>query len=66
MHSIDKLILLHLMMNKGVFGTKTTNQAMAEALEGNKDHSVRDAVSKSMEDRVMKSAIEKLIEEKRQ
>ena len=58
--------ILHLMMNKGVFGTKTTNQAMAEALEGNKDHSVRDAVSKSMEDRVMKSSIEKLIEEKRQ
>ena len=58
--------ILHLMMNKGVFGTKTTNQAMAEALEGNKDHSVRDAVSKSMEDRVMKSAIDNLIEEKRQ
>lgn len=55
--------ILHLMMNKGVFGAKTTNQAMAEALEGNTNHSVRDAVSKSMDDRVMKSAIEKLIEE---
>lgn len=56
--------ILHSMMNKGVFGIKTTNQAMAEALEGNINHSVRDAVSKSMEDKVMKSAIEKLIEEK--
>ena len=53
--------ILHTMMDKGVFGVKTTNQAMAEALEGTKDHSVRDAVGKSPEDKAMKSAIENLI-----
>jgi len=57
--------ILHTMMDKGVFGVKATNQAMAEALEGTKDHSVRDAVGKSPEDRAMKSAIEKLIADRK-
>ena len=56
--------ILHIMMNTGVFSVKATNQAMAEALEGTKDHSVRDAVGKSPEDKAMKSAIEKLISDR--
>ena len=57
--------ILHTMMDKGVFCVKATNQAMAEALEGTKNHSVRDAVGKSPEDRAMKSAIEKLITDRK-
>lgn len=57
--------IMHTMTDKGVFGVKATNQAMAEALEGTKDHSVRDAVGKSPEDRAMKSAIEKLIADRK-
>ena len=53
--------ILHTMVGRGVFGAKVTNQAMAEALEGTKDHSVRDAVGKSPE-KFVKSTIEKLIE----
>ena len=55
--------ILHTMVNQEVFSPKATNQAMAEALEGTKDHSVRDAVGRALEDKVMKAAIEKLIEE---
>ena len=57
--------ILHIMMNKGIFSVNATNQAMAEALEGTKDHSVRDAVGKSPEDRATKSAIEKLLSDKK-
>lgn len=55
---------LHLMMQKGVFGPSATNQAMAEALEGTKDHSVRAEVGTAIEDRAMKAAVERLIAEK--
>ena len=57
--------ILHTMMDRGVFSVKATNQAMAEALEGTRDHSVRDAVGKSPEDRAMKSAVEKLIADRK-
>ena len=57
--------ILHTMMKKGVFGPSVTNQAMAEALEGNKDHSVRASIGESMKDKVMKTSIEKLIAEKK-
>ena len=53
--------ILHVMMNKGVFAIGTTNQAMAEALEGKKDHSVRAALGNTVSDRVIKGSIEKLI-----
>lgn len=55
--------ILHLMMQKGVFCQSATNQAMAEALEGTKDHSVRAEIGTTIEDRAMKSAIERLIAE---
>ncbi len=58
--------MLHTMMLKGVFAAGTTNQAMAEALEGTKDHSVRDAVGRGLEDRVMKGNIVQLIYEMHQ
>ena len=56
--------ILHTMANEGVFAVGTTNQAMAEALEGTRDHSVRESVGRALSDRVMKSSIEKLIAEK--
>ena len=58
--------ILHIMVNKGVFVSNTTNQAMAEALEGTKDHSVRSAVSESPKERDMISAIEMLISGKKE
>lgn len=57
--------ILHVMLNKGVFAVGTSNQAMAEALEGTKDHSVRTAIGETMEDKAMKGSIEKLIAEKK-
>ena len=56
--------ILHLMMQKGVFSPSATNQAMAEALEGTKDHSVRAEVGTAIEDRAIKAAVERLIAEK--
>ena len=53
--------ILHLMVQKNMFAPTATNQAMAEALEGTKDHSVRADISTTIEDRAMKSAIERLI-----
>ena len=57
--------ILHVMLNKGVFAVGTSNQAMAEALEGTKDHSVRTAVGETLQDKAMKGSIEKLIVEKK-
>jgi hypothetical protein len=54
------------MMIKGVFGHGVTTQAMAESLEGSKDHSVRTALSCVLEDKVMRTAIEKLIDHKKE
>ena len=56
--------ILHLMMQNGVFAVTATNQAMAEALEGTKDHSVRAEVGLALDDPSMKSAITRLIENK--
>ena len=53
--------ILHLMVQKNMFAPTATNQAMAEALEGTKEHSVRADIGTAVEDRAMKSAIEKLI-----
>lgn len=58
--------ILQTMMIKGVFGHGVTNQAMAESLEGSKDHSVRTALSCVLEDKVMRTAIEKLIDHKKE
>ena len=58
--------ILHTMANGGVFAAGTTNQAMAETLEGTKDHSVREAVGNAPKDRVIKSSIEKLIAAKKE
>lgn len=57
--------ILQTMMMKGVFARGVSNQAMAESLEGSKDHSVRTALSCVLEDRVMRAAIEKLIDNKK-
>ena len=57
--------ILHVMLNKGVFAVGTSNQSMAEALEGTKDHSVRTAIGETLEDKAMKGSIEKLIAEKK-
>lgn len=56
--------ILHLMMQNGVFAVTATNQAMAEALEGTKDHSVRAEVGLALDNPTMKSAITRLIENK--
>ena len=57
--------ILRVMLNKGVFAVETSNQSMAEALEGTKDHSVRTAIGETLEDKAMKGSIEKLIVEKK-
>lgn len=56
--------ILNVMVNKGVFNSSVTSQAMAEALEGTKDHSVRSAVGQSPTDKSMISAIDKLIKDR--
>ena len=53
--------ILHTMVEARVFGPKANNQAMAEALEGSRDHSVRQALSIELSDKVMKASIEKII-----
>ena len=57
--------ILHTMMDKHVFSASANNQTMCEALEGSKDHSVRSALGTAIKDRILKSDIEKLIEEKK-
>ena len=53
--------ILHTMVEQKVFSPKANNQAMAEALEGSRDHSVRQALSIGLTDKMMKSSIEKII-----
>lgn len=57
--------ILHTMMVKHVFSTTANNQTMCETLEGTKDHSVRSALGTAIKDRVLKTNIEQLIEEKK-
>jgi hypothetical protein len=56
--------ILHTMKDNNVFGATVNFQAMSEALEGTKDHSVRSALGTSLKDKQLKASIEKLITEK--
>ena len=58
--------IMHTMMDKHVFGPLANNQSMCEALEGSKDHSVRSTLGTAIKDRVLKTDIERLIEEKKE
>lgn len=55
--------ILHTMMDNQVFAPSVNNQAMCEALEGTKDHSVRSALGTSLNDKLLKADIERLIAE---
>ena len=56
--------ILHTMKDNNVFAPTVNFQAMSEALEGTKDHSVRQSLGTSLKDKILKENIERMISEK--